>query len=250
VAPPSRRPLVSRGQGRFGWSVALAALAMSAAARAANRPLIAVLSDASVRTAIANRLSQQGCEPVTPNAGALTLGCTDPECFAKIETSCHADYLVRAVIAEEAAGGTLTLTLLDRTGKAVTAIPKLIQPLRDAGVATPERAGAETAAPARSHLASYALLVTGVALLLGSGAVGYAADSDNSALDDAVSGSAPGNIPALRSSLSTEAWISTGLTVAGLAAVAVGVILFYMGGSSGEPQASASVGTPALAWGF
>jgi hypothetical protein len=264
------------------WGVALSAILSSATAWPAEpkRPRFAVLGlpiDPAdprelVNTAIAQLLRDQGLEVVSPKTIAAALekrpGCAEASCFAELASACGADLILRAALAAEETGSRLTLTLLDRTGQplaevaktvadrapgslveaAEEEIPKLVQPLLNAGLATPPPAA--SASVTRSHLASYALMVSGAALLLGSGAIGYAADSASSALDNAVSGSTPGNIPALRSSVSTEAWVSTGLTLGGVAAIAVGLVLFYAGGSSSAPQAIAASGAPTLAWSF
>lgn len=252
---------------RLAGCVALATGYPCAAALAASaRPRIVIAADSRSGAPLAKWLDQQGFELLGPPAEAGS--CADPDCFAGLAAARGADYLLRAELGTQAGGRRLTLTLLDRKGQAVSEIakdladespgsfadaveeagPKLIQPLRNAGLLTREPAA--SGSPERPHTASWVLLASGAALLLGSGAVGYAADSANSELDNAVSGSAAGNIPSLRSSVGTEAWISTGLTLAGVAAIVVGVVLLYTGASGAAPTASASASGPAMAWSF
>lgn len=267
---------MSGSSSQLSRSFALLAIVSSVSALAADkRPRVVVFhletdpgtSGQAVDAAIAKRLGEQGFDPVLEESGTTT--CAEAGCFAKLVRDRGASYLVRSALIAQDVGGTLTLTVLDKTGQALSEIsktigdrstasledaveeevPKLVQPLRDVAPAMPAPAETVTA-PERSHVASYALMVSGAALLLASGAVGYAADNADSALDNAVSGEAPGNIPSLRSSVSTEAWVSTGLTLAGVAAIAVGVVLFYTGRGSGAPEASAAAGAPTLAWGF
>ncbi len=270
---------------KLPWGVAAAltailsgATAWGAAPRHPRLAVIGLPSDPAdpgdtVHSAIVQLLRAQSLEVAAQREVSQALGqrpdCAAASCWAALATACGADLLLQASLASGEMGMTLTLTLLDRAGQAIgeiaktvadrspgtlvdaaeEEIPKLVQPLLNAGLATPAPAARASAETERSHFASYAVMISGAALLLGSGAVGYAADNANSALDNAVSGATPGNIPALRSSVSTEAWVSTGLTLTGAAAIAVGIVLFYAGGSS-APQASAAPGMPAFAWAF
>lgn len=263
---------------QLGWGLALLAMLASVGARAADRNrrivLLHVAADPAaagdaIESAIASRLGERGFDRAFPTAMAETT-CTEATCLASLVRDCNADLLLRAVLDPQGSGGTLTLTLFDKTGQALSEIsktvadrsptsladaveeeiPKLVQPLRGAESPTAGPAEGPSATPEHSHVAGYALMASGAVLLLASGAVGYAADSADSALDNAVNGEAPGNIPALRSSVSTEAWVSTGITLAGVAAIVVGVVLFYTGTGSGTSDGHSSAGAPTLGWNF
>jgi hypothetical protein len=269
---------VSGDARQLGWGLALLAVLSGAGARAADKhPRIALLHVAAdpattgdaIENAIASRLRERGFDPTFPTA-AIETTCTEGACLANLIRDCRAELLLRAALDVQGAGGTLTLTLFDKTGQALSEIsktvadrspasladaveeeiPKLVQPLPGAEAPTAGPAVGQGTPAEHSHVAGYALMASGAALLLASGAVGYAADSADSALDNAVNGEAAGNIPALRSSVSTEAWVSTGLTLAGVAAIVVGVVLFYTGTGGGTVDGHASAGASTLGWAF
>ncbi len=267
-----------RGSSQPCWGLALLATLSSVGARAGEKPpkvvVIHLVTDPAgpgqaADAAVAKRLGEEGFDCVFRDAAPTS--CEQGGCLAQLASGSGAGLLLRASLAPQDAGGTLTLTLFDPSGQPAAeiskvladrsaaslgdaieeALPKLVQPFRNAvPVPPPGTAENESPPPVHSHTAAFALMASGAALLLGSGAVGYAADSADASLENAVNGSAPGNIPALRSSVATEAWVSTGLTLAGVATIVVGVVLFYARGSSGPALGQASAGAPTLAWGF
>ena len=210
------------------------------------------------------------------------IGCSDTGCLAEIGAALGVDYIVHGVLAALERDTALTLTLTDANGREVNQIadvvkgkeaqalldavnrdvPKLVQPLRATGklgsAPVLEAGRVQDTSPdgsGSSHTASYILGGAGALGLVGSAVAGVLAGSNNSALQKATknptSSVTPGNVANLRSTITSEAWISTGLLIAGAGAVSVGLALWLGGSSSPNPTVVAAAnGQPAFAWDF
>ena len=119
---------------QLGWGLALLAMLSSVGARAADKhPRIVLLHVAvdpvaagdAIESAIASRLSERGFDRVFPTATMQT-SCAEATCLASLIRDCKADLLLRAVLGAQDAVETLTLTLFDKTGQALSEISKTI----------------------------------------------------------------------------------------------------------------------------
>ena len=107
-------------------------------------------------------------------------------------------------------------------------------------------------APPPDHTASWVLIGLGAASLATSAVTGVLAANDNGKLANAVNGSTPltnAQVASLRTSVRTEAWISTATLGAGAVAAGVGAFLLMRGDKSAVATTAVD-GQPALALRF
>ncbi len=214
------------------------------------------------------------------------MGCGESSCLAELGGAMGADYIVHGELGSVGHNTAVTLTVNDNRGQGVNQIAdvvksqdveaildalghdvgKLVQPLRDSGrlvrtdapqaVAASGTSTSTSEAPASaSHLGSFIFLGVGAACLVGSAATGLLANAGNSTLKSEAKGSGPPATSSaagssLRSSVTTEAWLSTGLLGAGVVAAGVGAIWLLTGSSAPAAVSVAHGGYPTMAWTF
>jgi hypothetical protein len=208
------------------------------------------------------------------------MGCGESSCFAELGGAIGADYIVHGELGSVSHDTAVTLTLNDNRGQSVNqiadvvksqdveaildtlgrSVTRLVQPLRDSGklgkTSVPAAVTTATSSDsgAASHVGSYVLLGIGAAALIGSAATGLLANSGNSTLKNEADGTSPVSSSSagsgLRSTVTTEAWISTGLLGVGVVAAGMGAVWLLTGSSAPATVAIAPGGHPALAWAF
>jgi len=136
--------------------------------------------------------------------------------------------------------------------EAPATVANLTPPVETAPAPAPAPVVLVAPAAPPDHTASWVLIGLGAASLATSAVTGILAANDNGKLSNAVNGSNPltnAQVASLRTSVRTEAWISTATLGAGAVAAGVGAFLLMRGDKSAVAM-TATDGQPALALRF